>query len=203
MTRGCTRSAAQEAEQWLTAQLFPRGSRKFRRRRSVYCGHVSTTPEFASAQEASNDSRILAFGRLLGAANGLEYLLGRALEEETGLPHSLFELLLIVSRAGAGGISAKDIAQARVLTSGGATRLLHRAVERGLVSRRPSPHDGRVQLIELTDAGERAVTEAAAAHARNIERLLLDVLPKDHLDSFEGDLKTLSKHASALLPVMP
>lgn len=143
------------------------------------------------------------FGRLLGAANGLEYLLGKALEEATGLTHSLFELLLIVGRAGEGGISTNGIAQAKVLTSGGATRLVHRGVQLGLVSRRASTDDRRVQIVELTPKGERAAVEASAIHARNIEQLVLAALPASDLDSFAESVKTLSKHAARVLPVMP
>ncbi|MER7447311.1 MarR family transcriptional regulator [Microbacterium sp. NPDC097977] len=164
---------------------------------------MTDSDEFASAQEAANDPRILAFGRLLGAANGLEYLLGRALEERTGLPHSLFELLLIVGRAGEGGISTKGIAQAKVLTSGGATRLVHRGVELGLVSRRASTEDGRVQIIELTPEGERLAVEASTIHARNIDQLVLAALPAADLSTFEESVKALSKHAASQLPVMP
>ena len=97
--------------------------------------------QFASAQDAANDPRILVFGRLLGAANRLEFILGRALEESTGLSHSMLELLLVVGRAGDEGIALRDIAQARVLTSGGATRLVQRASEQGLVQRRVLPAD--------------------------------------------------------------
>lgn len=169
----------------------------------VYCGHVTSDYEFASPRDAANDSRILAFGRLLGAANGLEYVLGRALEDETGLSHSLFELLLIVGRADPGGISVKEIAQARVLTSGGATRLVQRAVERGLVHRRASEEDRRVQLIELTSEGERTVIAAAAVHARNVERFVLGELPAADIAAFEAGVKLLSKNAARMLPVMP
>jgi len=194
-------------QQKLTRQLFPIPGRRSPDRSAacpgVYCGDVTTENEFASAKEAASDARILVFGRLLGAANGLEYLLGKELEEQTGLSHSLFELLLIVGRAGVGGLSVRDIAQAKVVTSGGATRLVHRAVEQGLVSRRASADDGRVQLIELTAEGERAVVEAAGLHARNIERLLLSVLPAENRAVFEESVRTLSKHASGALPVMP
>ncbi|KQQ67133.1 MarR family winged helix-turn-helix transcriptional regulator [Microbacterium sp. Leaf320] len=159
--------------------------------------------EFGSAKEAANDPRILVFGRLLGAANGLEYLLGKALENETGLTHSLFELLLVVGRAGEGGISTKGIAQAKVLTSGGATRLVHRGVELGLVSRRASTEDRRVQIVELTPEGERLAVEASTIHARNIEQLVLAILPANDLGAFEESVKVLSKHAASQLPVMP
>ena len=159
--------------------------------------------EFASAQEAANDSRILVFGRLLGAANRLEYILGHSLEENAGLSHSLFELLLVVGRAGPGGIAARDIAQARVLTSGGVTRLVNRASEQGLIARRASDEDGRVQLIELTPRGEDVLLKASALHARNIQRYLIDALPADQADVFAQAIRTLSKSAARALPVMP
>jgi len=164
---------------------------------------VDDETEFSSACEAANDPRVRVFGRLLGAANRLEYLLGRALEDSTGLSHSLFELLLVVGRAGPEGIAVRDIAQARVLTSGGATRLVDRAAAQGLVRRRASQDDGRVQLIELTPEGEQLLLEASALHARNIERYLVDVLPADQAVVFADAVRTLSKSAAKALPVMP
>jgi DNA-binding MarR family transcriptional regulator len=164
---------------------------------------VSTTPEFSSPREAAYDPRILVFGRLLGAANRLEYLLGRDLEEQTGLSHTVFELLLVVGRAGPDGVPVRDIAQARVLTSGGATRLVQRAADQGLIERKPSPDDGRVQLVFLTPAGEELLLRASTLHARNIEQRLVDVLPADQAEVFAAAIRTLSKHAEQQLPVMP
>ena len=164
---------------------------------------MSIENEFASAREAANDPRILVFGRLLGAANRLEYILGHALEERVGLSHSIFELLLVVGRAGPGGIAARDIAQARVLTSGGATRLVNRAVEQGLITRRTSDTDARVQLIELTPHGEEVLLQASTLHAHNIQQYLLDVLPADQAESFARAIRTLSKSAAQALPLMP
>ena len=164
---------------------------------------VTVDNEFATPRDAANDPRILVFGRLLGAANRLEYILGRALEEDAGISHSVFELLLVVGRAGGVGVPVRDIAQSRVLTSGGATRLVQRALDQGLISRSTSAEDGRVQLIELTPHGEDVLTRASTAHARNIERYLLDVLPDDQAEMLAESLKTLSKSAAQALPVMP
>ena len=151
---------------------------------------------FTTAKQAADDPRILVFGRLLGAANRLEYLLGHALEESTGITHSIFELLLLVGRAGGDGVPVRDIAQSRVVTSGGATRLVHRAVELGLIERRPSATDGRVQLVELTTCGEqKSSSRPAQLHVRNIERYLVDVLPADQARSFAEAIRTLSKNA--------
>ncbi|MEP6479731.1 MAG: MarR family winged helix-turn-helix transcriptional regulator [Rhodoglobus sp.] len=155
---------------------------------------------FSSAREAANDPRILVFGRLLGAANRLEYI---ALEEEFGVSHSLFELLLVVGRAGEEGVAVREIAQARVLTSGGATRLVQRASEEGLIQRQTSTVDARVQIVRLTPAGEELLVQASSAHARNIERYLVDVLPTDQAPVFAEAIKTLSKNAARSLPTMP
>ena len=153
--------------------------------------------------EAANDPRILVFGRLLGAANRLEYLLGRSLEEECGITHTVFELLLVVGRGGEGGVPVRDIAQSRVLTSGGATRLVQRAAEQGLIERRASASDGRVQLIELTSTGAELLVRASAVHARNVERYLIEVLPADERSGFADAVKLLSQNAARALPIMP
>ena len=160
-------------------------------------------PEFDSAQQAARDPRILVFGRLMGAAYRLEYILGRDLEAATGLTHSIFELLLVVGRAGPGGIPVRDIAQARVLTSGGATRLVHRAVDQGLITRTTAGHDARVTLIELTPLGEAELLRASTIHARNVQRLLVDVLPPEQAAVFSEAIRTLSISASRALPIMP
>jgi len=164
---------------------------------------MTTKPEFSTAQDAAYDSRILVFGRLLGAANRLEYLLGRELENEFGLSHSIFELLLVVGRADGEGIALRDVAQSRVLTSGGATRLAQRALQQGLIRRHTSATDARVQIIQLTPEGEDLLLRASAFHARNIERYLIDVLPDEQASVFAEAIKVLSKSAAAALPTMP
>lgn len=159
--------------------------------------------EFGSGQEASNDHRVLIFGRLLGAANRLEYLLGRDLEQEFGISHSIFELLLLAARAGDEGLPVRDIAQARVLTSGGATRLVQRATALGLVDRESSASDARVQLIRLTNHGESVLLRASSRHAENIEKYVLDLLTPTEAKVFGAALKKISKNAAQELPIMP
>ncbi|VXC09541.1 MarR family winged helix-turn-helix transcriptional regulator [Pseudoclavibacter sp. 8L] len=164
---------------------------------------MSSVTVIPSVREAVSDPRILLFGRLLGAANGWEHLLAKALQDETGLEHTLFELLVVVGRAGPDGIAVRDIAQARVLTSGGATRLVQRGVQRGFVTRKPSTEDARVQLVNLTEEGERMLLHSSAVHAANIERTLLAVLPEEHRAAFAASVEALSKEAARALPIMP
>ncbi|WP_304450654.1 MarR family winged helix-turn-helix transcriptional regulator [Nocardiopsis sp. YSL2] len=153
-----------------------------------------------TAEQAANDPLVLAFGRLQGAANRLEYILGRELEKEFGISHVVFEVLLILSRAQGAGLSMGAIAQERVLTTGGVTRLVDRMVAAGLVSREENPEDRRGRLVRLTPLGEETAVRAARLHARNVQRYLLDPLPEEHRERFARDLRTVSVTASEALP---
>jgi DNA-binding MarR family transcriptional regulator len=159
--------------------------------------------KFGSGQEAANDPRVLVFGRLMGAANRLEFLFGRDLEQEFGISHTLFELLLLAGRAGDQGIPVRDIAQARVLSSGGATRLVQRASALGLIERGNSASDARVQLIRLSAHGEDVLLKASSRHVENIERYMLDLLSPTEAEVFSVAVKKISKNAAEELPVMP
>ncbi|KDN21182.1 MarR family winged helix-turn-helix transcriptional regulator [Amycolatopsis rifamycinica] len=157
-------------------------------------------PEITSARQAADDARVLAFGRLQGAAHRLGYLLGRALERECGITHLMYEVLLLVGRTGAAGLTMRSIAQEQVLTTGGATRLVDRMEALGLVTRTASPSDGRVQLVRLTSFGEETTVRASRVHVENVERFFLRPLPEDHRARFAEDLRTLSHFARDALP---
>lgn len=157
-------------------------------------------PEITSARQAANDARVQAFGRLQGAANRLEYLLGRALERECGITHLMYEVLLIVGRAGDDGLTMRSIAQEQVLTTGGATRLVDRMEAVGLVTRTADPRDRRVQLVRLTALGEETTVRASRLHVENIEQFFFHPLPEEHRERFAEDLRTLSHFARDALP---
>jgi DNA-binding MarR family transcriptional regulator len=160
----------------------------------------STTPKITTAQQAANDPLVLAFGHLQGAANRLAYLLGRALEEGCGINHLTFEVLIIIGRAGPEGLPMRSIAQERVLSTGGATRLVDRMETAGLVARTADADDRRGIRVRLTRAGEDTAIRAARLHAENVRRLMLQPLPDTHLDQFVEDLRTLSHSARDQLP---
>ena len=165
---------------------------------------MSDEPEvpagISTAKEAADDELILGFGRLQGAANRLEYVLGRAIEEEFGISHLVFEAMLILGRAGGPGLSMTAISREQVLTSGGVTRLVDRMAAAGLVERTEDPGDRRGRLVRLTALGEQTVVRAARVHRANIERYFLQPLPKSHRVRFMDDLRVLSNSARDLVP---
>ncbi|WP_312878213.1 MarR family winged helix-turn-helix transcriptional regulator [Lentzea indica] len=156
--------------------------------------------DIETPQDAATNGLMLAFGRLQGAANRLEHLLGRALEQECGLTHLEFEVLLILGRAGEPGMSMRAISQEQVLTTGGATRVIDRLERAGLVARIAHPTDKRGRLAKLTPKGAKTVVDAAKVHLENIKKYFLAPLPEDHRDRFAEDLKILSHSARDALP---
>ncbi|MES5819390.1 MarR family transcriptional regulator [Streptomyces sp. RG80] len=159
--------------------------------------------EIATAKQAANNELVLAFGRLQGAANRLEYILGRALEVECGISHLMFEVLLILGRADEPGLSMRAVAQEQVLTTGGATRLVDRMEAAGLVERAEDPGDRRGRLVRLTPLGEETAVAAARVHVENIRRYFLAPLPPEDLDRFTENLRILSHSARDTLPRLP
>lgn len=159
--------------------------------------------EIRTAKEAADHELVLAFGRLQGAANRLEYILGRALEEECGISHLVFEVLLILGRAGEPGLSMRAIAQEQVLTTGGATRLVDRMEAAGLVTRAESPDDRRAKLVRLTPLGEETAVRASVVHVENITRYLMEPLPAADRKRFAEDLRIISHTARDALPRLP
>lgn len=156
--------------------------------------------DIRTPKDAATNALMLAFGRLQGAANRLEYLLGRALEQECGITHLEFEVLLILGRAGEPGMSMRAISQEQVLTTGGATRVIDRLEREGLVARTAHPTDKRGRLATLTAAGAAKLVQASNVHLENIKRHFLEPLPEDHRERFADDLRTLSHAARDALP---
>ncbi len=156
--------------------------------------------DIETPQDAAGNPLMLAFGRLQGAANRLALLLGRALEQECGLTHLEFEVLLILGRAGEPGRSMRAISQEQVLTTGGATRVIDRLEKAGLVARSAHPTDKRGRLVTLTPAGAEKLVQASNVHLENIKRYFVQPLPEDRRERFAEDLRILSHAARDALP---
>ncbi len=156
--------------------------------------------QIATAKQAADHELVVAFGRLQGAANRLGYILGRAIEVECGISHLMFEVLLILGRAGGPGLPMKVIGREQVLTTGGVTRLVDRMETAGLVERVDDPDDRRGRLVRLTPLGEETTVRASRVHVENIRRYFLEPLPDSHRERFAEDLRILSHAARDVLP---
>jgi MarR family transcriptional regulator, 2-MHQ and catechol-resistance regulon repressor len=138
----------------------------------------------------ADEALITTFGRLVEVHSALGQQLDRSLEQESGIPHTWFEVLLRVSRADGGQISMGALAQEVALTSGGITRLLDRMITAKLVKRVPCPTDRRVYFAALTTKGRAKLDEASTVHAANL-RLAFAGFSAHDLRSFDGLLDRL------------
>lgn len=139
---------------------------------------------------ATDAALITTFGRLVEAYSTLDQQLGRSLEEQAGIPHTWFEVLLRISRADASQISMGALAQQVALTTGGITRLLDRMIAAGLVQRVPCPTDRRVHFAALTKQGRVKLEQAAKGHAANLRQAFAG-FTADDLRTFDDLLDQL------------
>jgi DNA-binding MarR family transcriptional regulator len=138
-----------------------------------------------------NDPRISTYGRLHEAHRRLERAFGRSLEESSGLSGSFFEVLLRIGRSPGERLTMSELACQLGLTSGGATRLVDRVVEAGLVERTSCPSDRRVQWVVLTPAGDQKLDEGLSVHLGDLQRELIERLDPDELEVLEDALDKL------------
>jgi len=109
--------------------------------------------------------------------------LARQLQRDSGLSEADYEVLVQLSEA--------PCARQRVFELGRATqweksRLSHhltRMEQRGLVARETCPSDSRGAFVVLTDAGRKAIEQAAPQHVEHVREWFVDVLAPEQLDT--------------------
>jgi DNA-binding MarR family transcriptional regulator len=107
----------------------------------------------------------------------------RDLARESGLSGPDYDVLSNVSEA-EGRRERLAALAARMAWS--RSRLSHhitRMEQRGLVTREGCASDGRGAFVVLTDAGWRAIQEAAPGHVASVRRHFIDLLSREQLDA--------------------
>ena len=93
-----------------------------------------------------------------------------------------FDVLATLLRNGSPyRLTAGQLLDSMMVTSGSMTNRLDRLEKRGLLKRSKDPTDGRIVWAGLTAKGKKKVSEALQAHAEN-ERRIVGVLSKAEQD---------------------
>jgi len=87
-----------------------------------------------------------------------------ALAHELGVPRADLDALEHLEADGP--LSQRELGDRLLLTSGAVTLLVDRLEAKGLISRRPNPHDRRSILLDLASGAERETPAALAAYHR-------------------------------------
>jgi DNA-binding MarR family transcriptional regulator len=106
----------------------------------------------------------------------LDLQIGRDLARDSGLSDSDYDVLSTLSETTEPSWRASALAE-RLLWS--TSRLAHhvgRMERRGLVARRDCADDGRGATVTLTEAGWKALREAAPHHVESVRHHLIDLL---------------------------
>jgi DNA-binding MarR family transcriptional regulator len=114
------------------------------------------------------DPKWLAFYGMLQVNARIVERVGQRMERETGLPPAWFEVLAQLHdcprRMG-------ELADSLTLSRGGATRLVARMEEAGLVEREIPKEDRRATYARITPAGSEALLRAKPVHLAAVEEM--------------------------------
>jgi DNA-binding MarR family transcriptional regulator len=131
--------------------------------------------------EHISDPRFAAFYGLLVVEWRVSERLDAELQAAAGLSLSRLELLMQLAFKD-GRRRMSDLADALLLSRGGATRLVARAEEDGLVTREIPPDDRRATYAVLTAAGKEAAVRAYPVYLEVVQRLFHDFVDDDEAD---------------------
>ncbi|MFC4589145.1 MarR family winged helix-turn-helix transcriptional regulator [Sphaerisporangium corydalis] len=143
-----------------------------------------------------DDDEQRSWRTFLWASQLLHESLDRQLQRDSGMPHTYYMILAMLSEAPGRSMTMTELAR-RVRSS--ASRLSH-AVSKletlGWVCRGKRPGDARTTVATLTDEGFAALAEAAPGHVEEVRRVLFDRLTPEQAeqlrDIFEVVLANLN-----------
>jgi DNA-binding MarR family transcriptional regulator len=120
----------------------------------------------------------------------------RQLQQDSGLPHAYYEILVRLSEAPGRTLRMSDLASTSLSSRSRISHAVARLEENGWVRRRPCEHDKRGALAELTDAGLAGLQEAAPRHVEAVRRGLFDALSPQQVAALRDISDTLVGHLS-------
>jgi DNA-binding MarR family transcriptional regulator len=126
----------------------------------------------------------------------------RQLQQDSGLPHAYYEILVRLSEAPDRTLRMSELASNSLSSRSRISHAVARLEEIGWVRRRPCEHDKRGQLAELTPEGLAGLEGAAPKHVEAVRHGLFDALSPEQVAALRDISDTLVAHL-AKGPVWP
>ena len=120
----------------------------------------------------------------------------RQLQQDSGLPHTYYEILVRLSEIPDRTLRMSELASSSLSSRSRISHAVARLEEIGWVRRRPCEHDKRGQLAELTEAGMAGLEAAAPGHVDAVRRGLFDALSAGQVAALRDISETLVAHLS-------
>jgi DNA-binding MarR family transcriptional regulator len=99
-----------------------------------------------------------------------------------GVSMAEYSALALLAESGPSGMSMSELAEQRLMSSSGFSRLADRLERRGLIERRRSARDGRSFDATLTSAGRALLKKAWRHHHADLRELFFDRLTDADLE---------------------
>ena len=109
-----------------------------------------------------------------------------------GVSSTEYSVLALLGEAGRRGIRLSELAEQRMMSTAGLSRLADRLEQRDLVERCRVATDGRGYELTLTPAGRSLLRKAWKQQRAGIRRLFLDKLSDDQLRALAGAWESLA-----------
>ena len=135
--------------------------------------------------------------RLLTCTTLIENDVRRRLRENFDVTLPRFDLLAQLDRT-PNGMTLGELSQRMMVSNGNITGLVERLVEQGLIRRKPSPTDRRVQVVSLTAEGRRFFRAMARENADWIGQIFADLSHDDVSTLMSALAKTKASARKAL-----
>jgi DNA-binding MarR family transcriptional regulator len=141
------------------------------------------------------DARLAPWRAFVTAQAHVSRRLDEDLRAEHGLSLQEYVALLILVEAPDRRLRMGRLADELTLSKSGATRLIDRLVDDGLVARVTCPSDLRGAEAALTEAGVDRLRTAAPTHLRGIAEYFLSAIDGDDLEMVERTMRSVADRA--------
>ena len=156
---------------------------------------VPTPPAPPIAPLTPRDERLAPWRAFVRAQAHVSRLLDEDLRAEHGLSLQEYVALLILAESPDRRLRMGRLADSLTLSKSGATRLIDRLVNDGLVDRVTCPSDLRGAEAALTEAGLNRLRTAAPTHQRGIAEYFLSAIELDDLEVVERTMQCVADRA--------
>jgi DNA-binding MarR family transcriptional regulator len=133
----------------------------------------------------------------LDAHAHLSARLNRELQTSSGLSLSDYDVLVHLTDVSDGRLRSFELAEGLQWEKSRLSRQVARMAERGLVAKEAAPEDGRGAYVTLTQAGRRAIEDAAPAHVELVLQLLFDGLTPAQVRTLESIASSVVRRLDA------
>ncbi|MCI2239101.1 MarR family transcriptional regulator [Paenibacillus sp. TRM 82003] len=127
----------------------------------------------------------------------------RQLQQESGVVHTYYEMLVRLSEAPGRSLRMSELAESSLSSRSRVSHAVARMEERGWIRREPCATDGRGFNAVLTDEGLRALEAAAPAHVETVRSLLFDRLDAEEQLQLRRTCEVLLQHLTDTGSVSP